>query len=98
MKSIQEIRQDLREIRYYYSMKSFFDTASKTIQPIAIIEKVNTYNKLMENAPARMYILYVSLYVHNNTQAALADDWQMTKEYVRDQNTKLCTFLQSQLG
>ena len=52
MMTRQEIQADLREIRYYYSMKEMFDKSADTVKPLAIIEKVNRYNKAMENAPA----------------------------------------------
>ena len=34
--TIQEIRQDLRDIRYYYSKKEQFDRASNIILPKAL--------------------------------------------------------------
>ena len=61
MMTRQEIQADLREIRYYYSMKEMFDKSADTVKPLAIIEKVNRYNKAMENAPAKMLALYLSL-------------------------------------
>ena len=67
-----QVRNDLKEIRYYYSMKELFDRSSKTVKPLAIVQKVERYNTAMQNAPARLYILYVSLYIDNNTQAVLA--------------------------
>ena len=40
----EKIREDLREVRYYYSMQDLFDSAAKTVKPIAILEKVSRYN------------------------------------------------------
>ena len=54
-----QVRNDLKEIRYYYSMKELFDRSSKTVKPLAIVQKVERYNTAMQNAPARLYILYV---------------------------------------
>ena len=76
-----QVRNDLKEIRYYYSMKELFDRSSKTVKPLAIVQKVERYNTAMQNAPARLYILYVSLYIDNNTQAVLAEEWQLTTDY-----------------
>ncbi len=97
MLTLQEIRNDLRDIRYYYGMKEMFDKSTDTIKPLAIIEKVNRYNRAMENAPARMLALYLALYVYNNSQVVVADDWQLTKEHIRNQNRKLLEFLQKSL-
>ena len=52
-----QVRNDLKEIRYYYSMKELFDRSSKTVKPLAIVQKVERYNTAMQNAPARLYIL-----------------------------------------
>ena len=39
-----QVRNDLKEIRYYYSMKELFDRSSKTVKPLAIVQKVERYN------------------------------------------------------
>lgn len=77
--TIQEIRQDLRDIRYYYSKKEQFDRASNIILPKALLEKIERYQKAMQNAPARLLDLYISLYVQNRSQAALAYEWNYTR-------------------
>lgn len=64
---------------------------------LAIIEKVNRYNKAMENAPAKMLALYLSLYVYNNSQAVIAEDWHLTRESIKNQNRLLQEYLQSSL-
>ena len=92
-----QVRNDLREIRYYYSMQDLFDRSAKTVKPLAILQKVGRYNTAMQNAPARLFVLYVSLYVENNTQAALALEWQLTSDYIKELNNKLISFLQSAL-
>ena len=74
-----------------------FDRSSKTVKPLAIVQKVERYNTAMQNAPARLYILYVSLYIDNNTQAVLAEEWQLTTDYMKELNNKLIYFLQSAL-
>lgn len=92
-----QVRNDLREIRYYYSMQDLFDRSAKTVKPLAILQKVERYNTAMQNAPARLFVLYVSLYVEKNTQAALALEWQLTSDYIKELNNKLISFLQSAL-
>lgn len=93
-----EVRNDLKEIRYYYAMKDLFDRSSQTVKPLAIVQKVDRYNTAMQNAPAKLYILYVSLYVNNNTQAVLAEEWQLTPDYMKELNNKLIEYLQSTLN
>ena len=83
MLTLQQIRSDLKEIRYYYSMQKSFNSASHLIIPASVTEIVNKYNVAISKAPARLYMLYFSLYVTNNSQAALAEDWGFSKEYIR---------------
>ena len=98
MLTINQVREDLKEIRYYCSMQELFDSAANTVKPVAILNKVERYNAAIKAAPARLYILYVSLYVKNNTQAALADDWGYTREYIKEINQKLVEYLQRTLA
>lgn len=92
-----EVREDLREIRYYYSMKEMFDSGAKMVVASVVIEKVECYNKAIAKAPARLYILYMSLYVRNNSQTALADDWGYTANYIKDLNNLLVEFLKNEI-
>lgn len=98
MLTINQVREDLKEIRYYYSMQELFESAANTVKPVAILNKVERYNAAIKAAPARLYILYISLYVKNNTQAALADDWGYTREYIKEINQKLVEYLQKTLA
>lgn len=94
LKTADDVRKDLREIRFYYSMKALFDEAASTLKHTSLLEKVAKYNELVSEAPAQIYILYCALYIKGHTQAALADEWGYTREYVKDLNQKLVEYLQ----
>ena len=47
MKTKEEVREDLNEIRYYCSKQKDFENAAKTIGSSAVVEKVKTYNEAM---------------------------------------------------
>lgn len=94
----QEIRRDLKDIRYYYSKQKLFEDASKTIVQNTVLEKVSKYNQAMKDAPARLFSIYISLYVQNNTQTALAYDWGFSIEYIKLLSKQLCEFLQQVLN
>jgi len=89
----QKVREDLKEIRYYYSKQKMFDDAGKTVVQSAVLEKVSKYNQAVKDAPARLFDLYISLYVQNNSQAALAYDWDFSTDYIKQLNKQLCEFL-----
>lgn len=97
MISLKQIRQDLRDIRYYYSKQKMFDGLVNSLGQNDIVERAAIYNKAMQKAPIKLYDVYISLYINNNTQETLAFDWGVCCEYIRKLNKSLCEFLQKQL-
>ena len=75
MKTLDRVREDLRDIRHYYSKIEDFEKISKVIGSPLALAMVESYNKKVLNAPIRLYDLYVSLYLRNNSQLVVAEDW-----------------------
>ena len=98
MKTIKQIRTDLREIKYYYSKDKDFERASELIGKPTILTKVDLYNRLITKAPMRLYDLYISLYVYNNTLLVISEDWCLSLGYVKALNRKLYEFLLNELN
>lgn len=98
MITLEQIREDLKDIRYYYSKQELFDHATVRVVRNTILEKVERYNNAMQDAPLKLYDLYISLYVRNNTQLALSFDWDYSSDYIKQLNRKLCEFLQKKLS
>ena len=73
--TIEQIRKELQDIRYYYSRKAMFDRASDCVAKNAAVELARKYNEAIQTAPPKLYDLYISLYTDNNTQASLAEKW-----------------------
>lgn len=92
--TLNEIREDLREIRYYFTHKAAFDNAVKLIGTNAVVEKVERYNKIFQNAPARMYDLYLGLYVNGYTQEAYAEEAGYCPQHIQELNKQLVLYLQ----
>lgn len=97
MLSGSQIKADLKEIRYYYQMKSIFDSAKEIVQPKILLCKVNRYNAAIKNAPAKLFIIYYSLYVENKTHENLAEEWGYSRAYVTKLNEDMVNFLQKNL-
>ena len=95
--TLDQVKSDLKEIQYYYAKQKELDGASRTIGASKITKKVELYNEAVRNAPVKLYEVYVSLYVHNNTQLTLSFDWDCSLEYVKRQLRKLRIFLKEQL-
>ena len=59
MKTLERVREDLRDIRHYYSKIEDFEKISKVIGSPLALAMVESYNKKILNAPIRLYDLYV---------------------------------------
>lgn len=98
MITISVVRNDLKDIKYYYSRKNLFDKAVTITNGNEIVDKVNTYNEIMKSASPRIYDLYYSLYVINHTQESYSNELGCTPEYVQRLNKQLLKFLLSKLN
>ncbi len=96
--TIKQIKEDLKDIRFYYSKQQDIEMANKLIGRCEMQDKVERYNNAVCKAPAKLYSLYVALYINNNTQLVVALDWDYSPDYIRHLNDKLCVFLLKQLG
>ncbi len=98
MVTLNAIREDLKNIRYYYARKELFESAKGIVGCSAIKEIIDRYNRIICEAPPKLYDVYVSLYINNNTQEALSIAWNYTPEYIQILNKKLLKFLQNKLS
>lgn len=98
MTTFSVIREDLKDIRYYYMRKADFDDAFEKTGENKIVEKVKLYNHIIQNASPKLYDLYVSLYINCHTQESLSDKLGFTPEYIQMLNKKLLKFLQENLN
>ena len=87
------VREDLKDIRYYYSREAVFNKALNSVGKNTILEKIEKYNNAVRSAPPRLYDLYVSLYLDNNTQDSLSDKLGYTIETISRLNSQLVKFL-----
>lgn len=92
--TLSEIREDLQEIRYYFTHKAAFDNAVKLIGENSVVEKVERYNKIFQKASARMYDLYLGLYVNGYTQEAYAAEAGYCPQHIQELNKQLILYLQ----
>lgn len=89
-----QVREDLKDIRYYYSRKKIFDNASDCqLSENGVIHKLDIYNKAVSKAPPRLYDLYISLYLKNQTQDSLSESWGYSVQHISRLNMELIAFL-----
>lgn len=53
--TIQDIKDELQEVKYYYGHKAMFDRALSTVSKNKVLEKVARYNDLVQDAPAQLF-------------------------------------------
>ncbi|MGN1223199.1 MAG: hypothetical protein ACI4T1_03620 [Christensenellales bacterium] len=92
----EQIRQDLKDIRYYYSRKSVIEKGFLNTGKINIDEVVEKYNKAICKANPQMYDIYISLYLENNSQESLADKFGYCVQHVSKLNCKLVDFFKKE--
>lgn len=92
-----DIRNDLKDIRYYFSRKEVFEMAEQSVGCNSIREKIKKYNNLICEAPPRLYDLYVSLYLENNTQESLSEKLGYSIEHICRLNIQLVKFFQKRM-
>lgn len=95
MLTLNQIRNDLKDIRYYYARKELFDKSFEDTGENHILGVVKKYHTAIQDAPIKLYDLYTSLYINNNTQEVLAEDLCFTPEYIQKLNVKLLKFFQT---
>ena len=95
--TLNEIRQQLKTIRLYYTNKARFSAAFDAL-PHTVKGRAEKYAAIVGTAPLDLYYIYFELYVKGLTQEATAEDLNYSTEYIRQKNKKLLLFLQSKLN
>ena len=95
--TLNEIRQQLKTIRLYYTSKARFSAAFDTL-PHSVTELAEKYAKIVNGAPLDLYLIYYELYVKGLTQEAAAVDLNYSTEYIRQKNKRLLLFLKSKFN
>lgn len=97
MISLDEIREDLKDVRYFYMRKKVFESNAKNVGVSAIQKKVERYNAAVLNASAKLYDLYIGLYVDGKTQSLYSAEMGYSEKHIQKQNKQLLLFLQENL-
>ena len=87
MVTMEQIKTELANIRYYYSPKAF-DSVGKN----GILDTVSRYNQIICSAPPRVYEVYVCLYIECCTYEAAAEKLGYSVNYIYRSNKKIVDF------
>ena len=91
--TLNEIRQQLKMIRLYYTNKARFSAAFESL-PHNVTQLAAKYAAIIRSAPLDLYFIYYKLYVQGLTQEAAVGQMHFCTEYIRQKNRKLLLYLQ----
>ena len=94
----EQIRSDLREIRYYYARKEKLDDASHSTGALPIKTIAEKYNSIVREAPLRLYDLYACLYLRGKTQEAISIELGYTPQYIRKLTNELFLYFRNNIN
>lgn len=94
MKSLQEIRDELKMIREYHFALSSAGNGAEILVPSDIARLMESYSCAVKDAPKPVQRAYRGLYERGCTQKALAAEWGVTENYVQILNKLLLLYLQ----
>ena len=92
MITLQTIKRELENIRYYYARKDIFDKAFDSVGKNEILQTVERYNQAICGAPPKLYEMYVALYIQCCTYEAAAEALCYSVNYVYKTNKKIVDF------
>ena len=97
MKSIEEIRKDLRGIQHYYRNKNTFDSSIALLGKPSFYDTTEMYERYIVNAPKRLQDVYEDLYRQGKAQKIVAIEWHVTEKYIQILNKRLILYFQGVL-
>lgn len=97
MKTLDNIRDDLKEIRYYYSRKKMFDDAFKLIGANSVVAKAQLYNEICKTASPQLFDIYYQLYIKGYTQEGIASEIGYSSKHIQKLNKQLLLFIQREI-
>ena len=92
MITMETIKRDLEDIRYYHSRQEMFDKAFDSVGKNSILETLARYNKVICFAPPKIYEMYVYIYIKCCTQEVAAEELCYSVNYVYKLNKKILEF------
>lgn len=79
----EQVKNELREVRYYFSRKTNMDALSKDAGVSISKVLADKYVNAIKSAPARLYDLFGCLYIQNKTQEVVASELCYSEEHIR---------------
>ncbi len=98
MITLEVIRKELEDIRYYYARRDAFDKAFDSVGKNEILETVNRYNQAICAASPKLFEIYVAPYIECCTYEAAAEDLGFSVSYIYKANKRIVDFFYTALN
>lgn len=98
MITVEQVKEELKEIRYYMSRKEVFDKSAVSVGKSRFEERIALYNRYICEAPPRLYDIYVSLYLENHSHESLSEKIGYSSVHIWRLNTQLIQFFHRKLN
>lgn len=89
----QQIMKDLKDIKGYFTMINHIKRSSSVVAPIRIMEVVERYKRIIEQAGSDEFVIFSEMYINGATQADLAAYWGVSRETVKYRHKKFIKYL-----
>lgn len=89
----KEIKNDLKDIKFYYENYEVFCNATDLVGANKVVRTAEKYNEAMTYAPPRLYKLYLYLYCRRSSLKSVAYDLNYSVIYIEKLNKQLLNYL-----
>lgn len=93
----EQLKNDLRQIRFYYRRKEVFDEGNLIIGENGTAILAEKYNAAICKAEPQLYDLYFRLYIGGLTQIAYANEMAYVADTVQKLHKQLLIYLQKEI-
>lgn len=97
MTTLNEIRDELKEVKYYYSRQKYLDAAVGLVGVNEVMKTVHKYNSIACRAPIMLYDVYVCRIVKGLTQEATAMEFGIATDYSQKLYKQLLLYFQQKI-
>ena len=94
MKTIETIKTELKEVKYYYAMCALFanDKHTRILPPENVVNMVKDYGRRISHAPIRLRLAYDNLYRLGKRQKDYAQECGVTDKYIQILNKRIVVY------
>ena len=91
------IIKDLKEIKYYFAHKDFFEKSYSITGENKVLKIIDKYNEAICNSDQRLHEIYILMYIQGLQWEVIASSKPCSMDYLARHHKKLIDFLQKNI-